>query len=214
MKLVLLLLLATLLKTLTIGPAPVRVTFSPLTKTAYLEAKKACVSTKPVVTFPLKKNRGRIVIPTATGPRVFQDKGTGTDNDDQAQFEYKGYLPQFSYHLIQGHYWEQTQSLLIADSGKQQLALNNEPRYSPDLKSFVVIAAGIEYSGCPNEIRLFRFEAGHWRQVWKLEPPVAPMSWEPEEVGWLSNNSLLLKRKIWTGKNPGTTYTYATLLVL
>ena len=213
MKLVLLLSLALLFKTPAVGPAPVRVTFSSLTKLAYLEAKKACISTKPVITFPLKKTRNRILIPTAKGPKVFQDKGVGTDNDDQAQFEYKGYLPQFNYHFVLGHYWEQTQSLLIADSGNQQLVLNNEPRYSPDIKSFVVIAAGIEYSVYPNEIRLYRFENGRWRQVWKLEPSVEPMSWEPEEVCWLSNNSLLLKRKIWTGKNPGATYTYAKLLV-
>lgn len=177
-------------------PPAVRVTFSPLTKAAYLAAKKAVVSTKPVMTFPLKKVRGRIVIPTGKGPKVFQDKGVGTDSDDQVQFEYKGYLPRFGYHTLLGHYWERTQTLLVPATGKQPLPLYDDPCYSPSLKSFVAIAAGIEYGVYPNEIRLFRFENGSWRQVWKLEPSMEPATWEPDEINWLSDSTLLLKKKM------------------
>jgi hypothetical protein len=85
--------------------------------------------------------------------------------------------------------------------------------FSPDLKSFVVIAAGIEYWASPNSIQLFRFENGRWRQVWKIEPSVEPATWEPNDIHWLSNSTILLKKKMWTGKNPGTTFTYAKLLL-
>ena len=104
MKPVLLLLPVLLLQLPAAGPPSVRVTFSPLTKAAYLVAKKASIATKPVTTFPLKKVRGRIIIPTAQGQQVFRDKGVGTDNEDQAQFEYLGYLPQFGYHSLLGHF--------------------------------------------------------------------------------------------------------------
>ena len=153
------------------------------------------------------------MIPTGEGPKVFQDKGVGTDNDDLVQFEYKCYLPQFGYHTLLGHYWERTQTLLVPGTGKQPLPLYGDPCYSPSLKSFVVIAAGIEYGVYPNEIQLFQFENGSWRQVWKLEPSVEPATWEPYEIDWLSNSTLLLKKKMWTGKNPGTIFTYAKLLV-
>ena len=86
MKPVLLLLLALLLKLPAAGPPAVKVTLSPLTKAAYLAAKKGAVSTKPAITFPLKKVRGRIVIPTAKGPKVFQDKGLGTDDIEQGEY--------------------------------------------------------------------------------------------------------------------------------
>ena len=73
MKPLLPLLLTLLLKLLPAGPPAGRVTFSPLTKAAYLAAKKKAIVTKPKMTFPLKKVRGRIVIPTAKGNVVFKD---------------------------------------------------------------------------------------------------------------------------------------------
>ena len=54
MKLLLLWLLPLLSYYPAAGPPAVRVSFSPLTKAAYLAAKKSVVSTKPVMTFPLK----------------------------------------------------------------------------------------------------------------------------------------------------------------
>ena len=173
-----------------------------------MAAKKGCVETKPHLTFPLKKQRGRIVIPTARGQRVFQDKGVGTDHDNQAQFEYVGYMPQFGYHIIIAHLWERTQTFLIDKNGKQ-LELYDDPQYSPDLKSFVVIAGGLEYSVYPNVIRLFRFEDHTWREVWSLEPK----TWEPYRICWSSSNSLLLSKKMWTEKNPGNTFTYSKLTI-
>ena len=213
MQSLVLLLLVLLLKPPAAGPLAVRVTFSPLTKAAYLAAAKAAVTTKPVMTFPLKKLRGRIVIPTSKGPKVFQDKGLGTDNDDQVQFDYKGYLPQFKCHLLIGHYWERTQSLLVPASGGKQLSLYGQPVFSPDMQNFVSRASGIEYGVYPNEIRLFRFGNGHWQQVWKLEPSVEPATWEPDAINWLTNSTLLLQKKMWTGPNPGSTFTYAKLTI-
>ncbi len=185
-----------------------RVTFSPLTKTAYLAAKKGCVVTKPRVAFPLKKQGGRVVIPTAKGKKTYQDKGQGTDNDDQAQFKYEGYTPQFGYHIITAHLWERTQTYLIDKNGKQ-LEFYNDPQYAPDMKSFVVASSGLEYSVYPNVIRLFRFENRAWQEVWTLEPTI----WEPDDICWTSPTTLLLSKKMWTGKSPGNTFTYAKLTI-
>ncbi|MDB5235846.1 MAG: hypothetical protein JWR44_2839 [Hymenobacter sp.] len=73
MKLLLLWLLPLLGYLPAAGPVPGRVTFSPMTKAAYLAAQKTAVSTKPQVTFPLKKAQGRIIIPTAKGQKTFAD---------------------------------------------------------------------------------------------------------------------------------------------
>ncbi|MFD2721748.1 hypothetical protein ACFST9_23735 [Hymenobacter monticola] len=206
----LLLLLTLLLKIPAAAPPAARVTFSPLTKAAYEQAKKTAIVTKPTLTFPVKKARGRIVIPTSKGPRIFQDKGVGTDNDDQAQYEYQGYAASLKMHLVDGRYWEGGEWLLVSDTG-QQLALPSPPEYSPDTRSFVAFSAGIEVSFMLNVIQLYRLENGRWRQVWKLEPSVEPATWEPAEIHWLSNSTLLLKKRMWTGKNSGNTFTYAKL---
>ena len=82
------------------APAPVRGTFSPLTKAAYLAAKKAAVSTKPAMTFPLKKVWGRIVISTSKGPKIFQDDDADEENSDWEKYIYLSYWPEFECHLI------------------------------------------------------------------------------------------------------------------
>ena len=114
--------------------------------------------------------------------------------------------------MVEAHWYERTQWFLLDKQGKQ-LEFYAAPRYSPDMKHLVVASSGIEYAVYPNEIQLFRFENGSWRQIWKLEPPVEPGTWEPAEIHWLTGSTLLLKKRMWTGKNPGTTFTYAQLTV-
>ena len=212
MKILLLWLLVLLGHAPATGPAPVRVTFSPLTKVAYLAAKKAAVSTKPIVAFPLEKVRGRIVIPTVKGPNVFQDKGIGTDDIEQGEYLYQGYLTQFGYHVIEAHLYERTQWYLL-NKQDNQLALYATPVYSPNLRCLVVASAGIEYGVYPNEIQLFRFNNNQWQLVWQLKPSVEPATWEPDEIDWLSDSTLLLKKKMWTGSTPGNTFTYSKLTI-
>ena len=190
------------------GPATTQVMFSPSAKAAYTQAKKSCVVNTPQATFPLKKQRGRIIIPVVKGQRVFKDRGVGTDNDDQAQYEYLGYLPQFGNHVVLAHLWERTQWLLIAKNGKQ-LELYDAPLYSPSGKSFVVISAGLEYSVYPNSLRLFRFEGQSWREIWALEPT----KWEPIEVCWTSESTLLLCKRTWSSLNSNNSLTYSKLTI-
>ncbi len=99
MKLLLLWLLPLLSYLPAAGPPAVRVTFSPLTKAAYLAAKKAAVVTKPAITFPLKKVRGRIVIPTAKGLVVFKDNVVSEESPDWEKYTYLGYSSQLKMPL-------------------------------------------------------------------------------------------------------------------
>ena len=94
-----------------------------------------------------------------------------------------------------------------------QVSLPGLPEYSPDMQQFVVASAGIEVGFLPNSSQLYQLQNGRWREVWKLEPSIEPMSWEPDEIRWLSNSTLLLKKKLWTGQNPGSTFTYAKLTI-
>ena len=95
----------------------------------------------------------------------------------------------------------------------QQVALPGPPVYSPDTQRFVVASSGIEVSYLPNSIQLFGLANGRWQPLWKLEPSVEPATWEPDEIHWLFNSTLLLKKKMWTGKSPGSTFTYAKLTI-
>ena len=212
MKTRLLLLLPLLLKLLSAGPPAVRVTFKPLTKAAYLAAKKSCVLNKPKMTFPLKKVRGRILIPTAKGSVVFKDNPVEEENPEWEVYHYLGYSQLLESHLIEHNHYEWSGNILVDRSGRQT-EIFSMPVYSPDFRSFATISAGIEDAVFPNEIRIYRFENHHWKQIWILEPAVEPATWEPNEIQWLSNTILLLKQKMWTGPHPGTTFTYSRLVI-
>jgi hypothetical protein len=150
----------------------VRVTFSPLTKATYLAAKKATVSTKPVMTFPLKKMRGRIVIPTAKGPKVYQDVviddaaiNRGHSEDEGKNYTYLGYSANFKSHLVHAQLYEIGQWLLIEDSGKET-ELWGEPILSPDKRHIIAVCMGIEYGGGqPNSLQLLELRNGTLQQV-------------------------------------------------
>jgi hypothetical protein len=124
------------------------------------------------------------------GQRVFQDRGVDTDNDDQAQYEYLGYLPQFESHVVLAHFGSALSGFSLLKSGRQ-LELYDAPVYSPSGKSFVAISAGLEYSVYPNSLRLFHFEGQSWREIWTLEPKI----WEPIEICWTSESTLLLSKR-------------------
>jgi hypothetical protein len=205
-----LLLLGVVLFSNTVVPpsVPVHVAFTSLTKRVYLAAKKGASSAKPSVTFPLKKQHGRLMIPTAKGMKVFTDKYVNTDRDDQQQFEYLGYLPQFESHVVLGHFYEWSQWFLIAKSGRQ-FELYAAPVYSPSGKSFIVLSAGLEYSVYPNSLRLFRFEGQSWREIWTLEPT----NWEPIEVCWTSESTLLLGKRTRASLSSDNSLTYSKLTI-
>ena len=191
MKLLLLLLLPLISYLPASKPAPVRVTFSPLTKAAYLAARKACVSTKPQFTFPLKKQKGRIVIPTVKGPKIFQDKGRDEDDAEQERFQYLGYQPLSRCHLLKIIYYESAEYLLIDAAGKQ-LSLCGEPLFSPDMRHIAASSMGIEYGGGqPNMIQLLELRGGSVRQVWYLEPK----TWEPHRICWTSSSTMYLMQE-------------------
>ncbi|MDO7849407.1 hypothetical protein Q5H92_23790 [Hymenobacter sp. M29] len=210
MKLLPLVLLALLLKLPAGAPPKVRVALSPLTRAAYLGALKAAVDTKPTMTFPVRKQKRRIVIPAAKGSVVFKDSDVDEEDPDWEEYTYQGYWPQFQFHLMRHNHYEWSKNVLVGRSG-QKLELDGEPVFSPDLNYFAAVAAGIEYWASDNSIQLFRFEKGRWWQVWKLEPSIDPATWEPAEIHWLSNSTLLLKKRMWTGKKPGNTFAYAKL---
>jgi len=113
------------------GPAAVRVVFSPLTKTAYLAAKKGCVVIKPLVTFPLKKQGGRIIIPTTKGNKVFADITVadafkkGKTEAETTEYTYLGYLPDYSCHLVRVQFYETTKWLIISTSDRKNELLGN-----------------------------------------------------------------------------------------
>jgi len=189
-------------------PPAVRVVFSPLTRVAYAAASNHLVDIKPRATFPLKKQHGRIVIPTAKGQRVFRDGWIEKERDEDARYTYRGYWPSLHWHLVEGYnYGEVYYQNVVTQSG-QLLQLSDELSFSPDTSQFVVASGALDGLGAPL-IQLFRLKNGIWRESWKMEPT----TWQVEQLEWLTANTLLLKERHWDKNFSKSWFTYAQLTV-
>jgi len=189
-------------------PPAVRVVFSPLAQAAYVAASKHLVEIKPRVTFPLKKQRGRIVIPTAKGQRVFQDGWIGKERDEDARYTYLGYWPSLHWHLVEGYNYGEVYTTNVVTPGGQHLKLNGSPSLSPDTSQFVVAFGSLDGLGAPI-IQLFQLNNGTWRESWKI----APNTWQVEQLEWLTKNTLLLKEKHWDKDFSKSWFIYARLTI-
>ncbi|MGI4871327.1 MAG: hypothetical protein ACRYFX_09125 [Janthinobacterium lividum] len=208
MKLVCLLLLTLLGPASAPQPPAVQVAFAPLTKAAYLAAQKSCVTTRPRVTFPLKKQRGRIVIPTAKGKKVFADV-VARGECGNITYTYWGYWPTLRCHVVRVQQCGIVHWFLTTEAG-QQLELQGELlEVAPDGQYIASACPNLSLGGPPNNIQLLALQQDTLREVWHLEPK----EWEPVAVCWLSPTTLLLRKRMWTSRNPGTTYTYARLTI-
>ena len=208
MKLKFLLLLSLLIGARPSAPPAVRVTFSPLTKAAYLQAKKSCVEIKPRVTFPLKKQHGRIVIPTVKGQRVFQDGWVDGEHDEDTRYKYLGYWPSLHWHLVEGFHYSEVYRLHALTQSGQWLKLENSPDLAPDTSQFVVASGALDGIGAPT-IQLFQLKKGIWQERWRIESK----TWQVEQLEWLTSNSLLLQEKHWTEDFAKSWHTYAQLTI-
>ncbi|GAA4494570.1 hypothetical protein GCM10023172_04930 [Hymenobacter ginsengisoli] len=186
----------------------VRVVFSPLTRAAYMAASKHIIDIKPSVTFPLKKQHGRIIIPTAKGQRVFRDGWIEKERDEDARYTYRGYWPSLHWHLVEGYNYGEVYYQNVVTQGGQWIQLNDEHSLSPDTSQFVVTSGALDGLGAPL-IQLYQLKNGAWRENWKIEPN----TWQVEQLEWLTANTLLVKEKHWDKNFSKSWFTYARLII-
>lgn len=189
-------------------PLAVYVAISPLTKTAYLQALKGKISTTSRVTFPLKKQHNRLVIPSAKGAHVFRDGWFDGEREEDTRYKYLGYWPALRWHLVEGYHFSEVYRLNALTQSGQWLKLEDSPLISPDTSQFVVTSGALDGIGTPT-IQLFRFHKGTWQQVWKIES----QSWQVEQLDWVATNALLLQQKHWNKTFSWSWYTYARLTI-
>jgi hypothetical protein len=202
-----------LLLPLLVGARPnvsptVRVTFSPLTKAAYLQAIKGCVETKPRVTSPLKKVHGRIIVPSAKGQRIFQDGWIDREQEEDTRYKYLGYWPSLGWHLVEGYHYSEVYRLNAVALNGQWLKLEDFPEIAPDTSQFVIDSGALDGIGAPT-IQLFQSNKGIWQEKWRIEPK----TWQVKQLKWLTPNTLLLQKEHWNRDFSKSWYTYAQLTI-
>jgi hypothetical protein len=201
------------------GPKPpaVRVTISPLTKAAFEQARrrastlgKLLLGEAPI--FTVHKQKGRLVIPTEAGSKLFKDKVFPKNEVDDITYEYLGFFPKHKVHLIQVAYYESSEVLLVEKNGNI-VRLVSEPLYSPSQQRLLAASRGIVYAMMPNSLQLVEKVAGRLQIVWEI----TPKKWEPVDLFWTSDSVACLKQELVNSATEEpyepARFTYARLLV-
>ncbi len=147
-----------------------------------------------------KKNKGIIKLPTEEKWHpfvVFTDTLTNTDDTNVRQYHYFGQLKEIGFYIIEGNFWEHYDCYLIDKATGKKTTIWNIPTISPNNK-FIADIAPSGLDGDPIGL-----------QIWNVaknennlnEPPTAiekylelnEQIWEPADLVWNSNNSLILK---------------------
>lgn len=189
-------------------PPAVRVTFSSLTKAAYLQALKGKIVINPHVAFPLKKQQGRLVIPSAKGAHMFRDGWVDGEHDAATRYKYLGYWPSLHWHMVEGYHFSEVYRLNALTQSGQWLKLEGVPEIAPDTRQFMVASGALDGMSTPT-IQLFRLRKGVWEEIWQVES----QTWQVEQLNWIATNALLLEKKHWDKSFSRTWYTYARLTI-
>lgn len=198
-------------------PPAARVIVSPLTKAAFEQARrradtpgKLLLGEAPV--FTVHKQKGRLVIPTEAGNKLFKDKVFPKNEVEDVTYEYLGFFPRHQVHLIQVAYYESSEVLLVEKSGNI-VRLVSVPLYSPGQQRLLAASRGIVYAMMPNSLQLVEKVAGRLQIVWET----TPKKWEPVDLFWTSDSVACLKQEQINSATEApfepARFTYARLLV-
>ncbi|MDO7877141.1 hypothetical protein Q5H93_20515 [Hymenobacter sp. ASUV-10] len=196
------------------GPKPPPVSISRISAAVYAQAEKRAATGKKAaekITHPVRKKNGCLVIPTATGNKVFRDKVIANNEVGDVTYEYQGFSAALQQHCIQVQYYESSEWLIVEQNGNI-IHLFSPPDYSPNRALILTGSQGLVYSMMPNGMQLFRKTNGKMTLLWELRPA----TWEPAEFFWVSDALIYLKQERCTPE--GETYsprrfTYAQLVI-
>jgi len=185
-----------------------------LSQNAFAQAARTAPATRLRLEQPLRKAKGVVRIPVgASRYKRFVDRkarADGTNEVEQVTYTYLGYLPDFKHHLLQAHYFESAEWLLVSDTGNT-LRLWSEPLPSPDRTQLLTYNGSLDYEVMPTGVQLFRVVGGRLRKQW--EYPLT--TWEPRRAFWVTNQRLCLQGEVpdYVATNGRKTVFYRTLIL-
>ena len=137
-------------------------------------------------------------IPLRSGETV-----TLVDHDaggaDNLFYTYRDHLSGIGYHVVDIHYYEGGEHLVIDDSTGERTRLSGPPVVSPDAERIVVASAAGAAGYTPNELQVWRVEPDGLALEWELHPD----DWGAEEPRWEGPGTVRFQRSRWCPEEGG-----------
>ncbi|MEO1516002.1 MAG: SH3 domain-containing protein [Bacteroidota bacterium] len=105
-------------------------------------------------------------------------------SEDFPTYEYRYYIPQMGYFVVQVYGYESGSFLLVNDKSGQEIPIWGYPKPSPDFKHLLVSNADLRAGFQANGLQVLGFTYEGFKVVWEKELP----DFEPYLPKWLDAN--------------------------
>ena len=131
--------------------------------------------------------------------------------EDSVSFEFHGFNPSNNLYIIERHYWEGHEFILLDRSNQSTIEIWNTPIFTKDNKKLICKSDKPGYEWTPNGYQIWQLESnGQW--VKTIE--VNQNDWTPLSIRWVDNHKLILKKaplKVYF-ENPDEIQTHSSYL--
>jgi len=116
-------------------------------------------------------------------------KNDTSHNESRVQYDFGKIFPELNLVQIHASYWEWSREFLINYKSGQQAILWGNPKISKNKELLLSSSADLVVLEMPNGIQLFEIRNGQIKLVFEKEIS----NWEPEEIKWESDTSILMR---------------------
>jgi len=138
---------------------------------------------------------GKLVFTTKSGKTETLSSDTAMNMETYTVYSYAGNLESISQWQVDVSIHEGFYCVLVDQQDGTKTELWGRPIVAPDGKHFIAPSFDIEAGFVVNGFQVFTMDDGKPRLLWKREL----VSWGPEEMRWLDENTVVIKKTSMAG---------------
>jgi hypothetical protein len=119
------------------------------------------------------------------------------DTPNGIGYRFENYFPEVNYFLLEVIYVEGNSWMLINRRNGAKNLISGQPYFSPDKTKFIAANTDLEAGFSFNGLELYSIQSDSLMKEGKVEIK----NWGPENVKWISNSELEIKKTFWTNEN-------------
>ncbi|AII50420.1 hypothetical protein [Hymenobacter sp. APR13] len=170
--------------------AVLRYTIQASTRVAFDQARQAAKASIVVDKAGVTADKKGVLLKLNTGKtRFFQNKLTPQNEDEVAEFRYKGRIPALKKYVVAGMFWEAGRVFLVDERSGQTDTIWSEPICAPDFKLMAALNEGLVFEDDLNGVQVYSSAGGRIRKMFAINQ----QKWVPINLVWNGNKRFILR---------------------
>jgi hypothetical protein len=138
----------------------------------------------------VRREKNRLILKLANGDSLIY-ANTDTDDEDYANYDYKGTIKELDYFILHGVYMEYWDYVLINAKNGKLVRVSGYPCLSPDKKKIATANFDLMAAFTFNGLEMYSVKKDSLTAEWKKDFD----KWGPEKICWKNDSILYVKQK-------------------